>query len=178
MTNIWDFNCCGEFKATMKIIQAIFDLGELEKAAKQGKIIRRFLVRSRNKTRFGIFRTFFALQFQTRPTVHSLWHVRILHQFITAYVDQTLISTGAARITAAPPFGFSSVLHTAATVQFSNQKTASENDFSLTPVIASVVDLPDVSLHKPHSLLCILFSLFPFTVAAHSSPCRFNLCYV
>lgn len=42
MANIWDFNCCGEFKATMKIIQAIFDLGELEKAAKQGKIIRRF----------------------------------------------------------------------------------------------------------------------------------------
>lgn len=42
MTNIWDLNCCGEFKATMKIIRAISDLGELEKAAKQGKIIRCF----------------------------------------------------------------------------------------------------------------------------------------
>lgn len=41
MTNIWDFNCCGEFKATMKIILAIFDLGELKKAVKQEKIIRR-----------------------------------------------------------------------------------------------------------------------------------------
>ena len=57
MANIWDFNCCGEFKATMKIIQAIFDLGELEKAAKQGKIIRRFLVCSLSKTGFWIFRT-------------------------------------------------------------------------------------------------------------------------
>lgn len=87
-----------------------------------------------------------------------MWHVRILHQFITAYVDQTLISTGAARITAVPPFGFSSALHTAATVQFSNQKSASENDFSLTPMIASVVDLPDVSLHKPRCY-CAFISL-------------------
>lgn len=42
MATIWDFYGCGEFKAAVKIILAIFDLGELEKVAKQGKITRHF----------------------------------------------------------------------------------------------------------------------------------------
>lgn len=58
MTNIWDLNCCGEFKATMKIIQAISDLGELEKAAKIRENYKVFLVCCLSKIRFWMFRTF------------------------------------------------------------------------------------------------------------------------
>ena len=102
MANIWDFNCCGEFKATMKIIQAIFDRGELEKAAKQGKIIRRSLVCSLNKTRFWVFRTLLCSCNKIHVLHLKVTYVHILYQFITAYVDQILISTGAAQITAVP----------------------------------------------------------------------------
>lgn len=32
MTNIWAWNCCGEFKTTVKVIQAISDLGQSGKS--------------------------------------------------------------------------------------------------------------------------------------------------
>lgn len=95
MTNIWDLNCCGEFKATMKIIQAISDLGELEKAAKIRENYKVFLVRCLSKIRFWMFPTFCSVA-ATRAMLPS----KCTRVF---YVDEILISTGAAQVSAVLP---------------------------------------------------------------------------
>lgn len=151
MAHMWDFNCCGEFKATMKIIQAIFDFGELEKAAKQGEIIRRFLVCAENKT---------VTLLCSGNTIYAASKVTY------TCCTNVLFRLSTTQITGWTQFGllFRHKLHTTTAHVLYGQKVASTSDFFVSR-----------NCFQLHVLLGIRYS-FTYFVASYSTQYFFVYC--